>query len=211
MTNYKGVIFNLDGIILNSLNIWKIVGKKFLKSKKMNIPINYEKTIINMNIISISKYIKEICGIEDTIDDITKQLKEIAYNEYKNKVNLKEGIYDYIMFLKQNDIKIAIIINFEKEFYEPCLKKYKIYNLFDIMIDLDINKNFFDIYNLYHKSLNIHTKDIILFDNTLERIKEAKKLGFRIYFAYDKYNTLNIEEALRESDEYITDFRELII
>ncbi len=33
----------------------------------------------------------------------------------------------------------------------------------------------------------------------------------RVYAVYDKNSLENIEELIKESDEYITDFRELIV
>ena len=46
MIDYKGVIFDLDGTILDSLCVWKKVDRKFFKKRNMNIPINYKKMLI---------------------------------------------------------------------------------------------------------------------------------------------------------------------
>ena len=214
MSEYKGVIFDLDGTILDSLNVWKKVDKLFLKSKNINMPVDYAKTINSMTFLESANYTKEVCGIEDTVEDIIKEWKKIAYNEYKTNVKLKSGVYEYITYLKENNIKMGVATNCDNELYEVCLKKCKIYDFFDTIVDTSLvnaNKKHTDIYELCAKNLGIEPKDIIVFEDILDGIRSAKKAGMKAYFVSDKNSEENIEEAIKESDEYITDFRELII
>ncbi|WP_250278177.1 HAD family hydrolase [[Clostridium] colinum] len=214
MIEYKGVIFNLEGTILDSLNIWEKVEKIFIKNKKINIPINYEKHIKHMNVLESANYINSICEIEDTKENIVEELKQLAYFEYKKNISLNLGVYEYLVFLKENKIKIGIVTNCEKQFYEVCLKRYKIYDFFDIIIDSSfakIDKEYSDIYKNCATTLGLAPKNIIVFENKLEAIKGAKKAGMQVYYFYEKNNLENLEDIIQQSDEYITDFRELIV
>lgn len=214
MIDYKGVIFDLDGTILDSLQVWKKVDTLFFESKNLNMPFDYIYNIKSMTLLEAAQYTKEICGIDDSPQSIIEQWKNIAYEEYKTNVPLKDGVYEYILFLKENNIKIGIATACEKNLYEVCLKANNIYDFFDTIVDstyVDRGKNYPDIYELCAKNLNLDSKDIIVFEDIVDAIKGAKKAGMRVYAVYDKNSLENIEELIKESDEYITDFRELIV
>lgn len=212
--NYKGVIFDLDGTILDSLKVWEKVDKKFFTHRDLPIPFDYEKKINGMTFIEAATYTKEACNIEDEVEDIIREWKEIAYYEYKNSVKLKSGVYEYLVFLKENGIKMGIATACDRELYEICLKSNKIYDFFDIIVDssnVERGKEFPDIYELCAKKLGVLPKDCIVFEDILKAIKGAKKAGMTVYAVYDKHCLDNLDDMIEESDDYITDFREMLV
>lgn len=212
MNNYKGVIFNLDNTILDSLNILTQTFKNFLKSKKLHIPVGYESALANMNFLEIHNYIKEHCCIENNFDKIFQEFKKLIYKEYSENVMLKSGVLDYLIFLKENKIKTALITTYEKALYEPCLKNNKVYDFFDKILDKDSLKNE-NIYKSCINSLTLDYKDIIVFETSIENIKMAKANNLKVFFLYDnlQHNNIIIPNIEDYIEDYITDFRELII
>ena len=213
MVNYKGVIFDLDGTILDSLKVWENVDREFFKNKGIHMPIGYQKEINGMTFFESASYTKEVTGIDDSVEDIMKQWKNLAYKQYQKNVKLKSGVIEYLNYLKENNVKIGIATCCHKELYEVCLKKNEIYDFFDVIVDteiINVSKKEPDIYKYCGEKLGVDFNQIIVFEDLLDGIKSAKKLGMKVYFVANENTFENIEEAIKESDEYITDFRELI-
>ena len=138
---------------------------------------------------------------------------KLAYDYYKDKVTLKPGALEYIMYLKQNGVKMAVATACEQQLYEVCLKKHKIYDFFDVIVDTKMagyGKQQPNVYNLCLEKLGLEPKDVIAFEDIIEAVKTLKKIGIKVYAVYEQNGFENLDELIKESDEYITDFREMI-
>lgn len=210
---YKGVIFDLDGTILNSLQVWRKIDKNFFQNKGLIIPDDFEEKVNGMRFEDIAKYTKEICSLEEPVEDIMNEWRKLAFNEYNNIIKLKSGVFEYLIYLKENKIKIGIATACDKKLYIACLKNNKILDYFDAIVDtteVEKGKESSEIYKLCANKLNILPKDIIVFEDIIKAIRSAKSAGMTVYAVYDRYSIENFEDIIGESDDYITDFRELI-
>lgn len=213
MIDYKAVIFDLDGTILDSLNVWKEVDKQFFKLKGINMPVDYKKNIKSMSALEAATYTKNLFGLEETEEELIQLWTKLAYDYYKDKVTLKPGALEYIMYLKQNGVKMAVATACEQQLYEVCLKKHKIYDFFDVIVDTKMagyGKQQPNVYNLCLEKLGLEPKDVIAFEDIIEAVKTLKKIGIKVYAVYEQNGFENLDELIKESDEYITDFREMI-
>lgn len=213
MINYKGAIFDLDGTILSSLHVWDKINKDFFIGRKMHMPPDYVQNISSMSSMEVAVYTKELCELEETPEELLKLWETKALAEYKTRVRLKDGVREYFEFLKKNDIKMGIVTMCNPKLYMPCLKKNKIHDFFDVVIDTDAfakNKNFPDIYEHCAEKMGLKPSEVIVFEDIIQAIKSAQGAGMHVYAVYDAHSREDFDEIIKISDGYITDFREMI-
>ena len=96
---------------------------------------------------------------------------------------------------------------------EASLKFNKIYDYFDaitITDEVSIGKHEPDVYLLAAKKLNVKPEECIVFEDILVAVKGAKKAGMKVIAVEDECSALDKDEIIKNSDEFINDFRALI-
>ena len=81
--NFKGVIFDLDGTLLDSMNVWHQVDVEFFKRRGMEVPKGYKKVISKMPFTAIAEYTKEKYNIKESAKEIIEEWHTLALEEYK--------------------------------------------------------------------------------------------------------------------------------
>lgn len=211
--NYKGVIFDLDGTILDSLKVWQEIDEKFFRNRTIEMPKDFVKNINGMKFEDIAKYTKNVCMLDESIEDLMEEWRTLAYNEYAKNIKLKSGVKEYLIYLKEKGIKMGIATACDEKLYTACLKNNKIFNYFDTIVntsDVEKGKEFSDIYKLCADKLGLKYKDVLVFEDIITAIRGAKSAGMKVYAVYDKNSVEAFKDIILESDDYISDFRELI-
>lgn len=213
LTNIKAAIFDLDGTLINSMSLWDQIDIDYLTSKNIPVPSDLNDEISHLSFNQVAVYFKERFKLEDSLDDIKNTWNNMAYNHYSSDITLKDGVVEFLDFLKKSNIKIGLATSNSTELLEASLKFNKIYDYFDaitITDEVSIGKHEPDVYLLAAKKLNVKPEECIVFEDILPAIKGAKKAGMKVIAVEDECSVLDKDDIIKNSDEFINDFRVLI-
>ena len=196
MKEFKGAIFDLDGTIIDSMDVWETIDIKFLEKRNITMPNDYIEKINSMSFEEVAKYTIERFNLNESVDSLIKEWNDMAIYEYSNNIKLKPNVKEYLVKLKKHDIKIGLATSSPKELYEPVLKNNKVYDYFDTFTSVDDvkrDKNYPDIYLYTAKKLGLYPNECIIFEDILIAINTAKESNFKAIGVYDKssYNDLD--------------------
>ena len=212
-TNIKAAIFDLDGTLINSMSLWDQIDIDYLTSKNIPVPSDLNDEISHLSFNQVAVYFKERFKLEDSLDDIKNTWNTMAYNHYSSDITLKDGVVEFLDFLKKSNIKIGLATSNSTELLEASLKFNKIYDYFDaitITDEVSIGKHEPDVYLLAAKKLNVKPEECIVFEDILPAVKGAKKAGMKVIAVEDECSVLDKDDIIKNSDEFINDFRVLI-
>ena len=178
----KGVIFDTDGVIVNTVPLhfkaWKKMFSEY--SRKFTFK-DYELKVDG---------IPRLSGARAILTDLSgKELKKAATKklEYFLQSLKKEGIQVYrdtvhlIKSLKKNKIKRAAISSSKNCLY--ILKKIKLNKFFDVIItgnDIKRGKPHPDIFLLAAKKLKLEPKECVVVEDAVLGILAAKRAGMKV-------------------------------
>ena len=207
--NSKAIIFDLDGTLIDSMNVWSDIDKEFFKMHGLPFEEDYQKAIGHKGLKEIAAYTKSRYSLKESEDEIVSIWLMMAKEAYSYKIPLKEGVESFLEYLKSKDIKMGIATSNSLELTESILKHHDIYKYFSKVVtvnELKTNKGSPDIYLHISNSFGLTPNECIVFEDLLAGIKTAKKAGYKVVGVKEKAS-LDKEKEIREiADLYISSY-----
>ncbi len=209
---FKVAIFDLDGTLIDSNGVWEKLDRIIFEKLGITADEKFFNEAAAMTYEAIYKKMVEF-GAKITFEEFLSEINRLAFKEYSENIPLKDGALEYLIKLKNNDVKIALATASPKILYEAVLKNCGVYDLFDLTLSVDDvlkGKDFPDIYLKVANFFGVENEDCVVFEDVLTGILTANKIGMKTVGVYDFYSEY-LEEVLREnSSKYIRNFNEML-
>jgi HAD superfamily hydrolase (TIGR01509 family) len=201
----KAIVFDFDGVIVDSEKIWLNVKKNTLIKCKIKI-----NKITNFNLysgVSSKIFFKKFIPKKTYQNNIKCVIK--TYNNLLKKSFAKTPKFNkkILSILKIKNLQFCIVSNNSKNFILKCLKKHNISKYFKKKFIVALKKSEFRKplpygYLLILKKLNCKPSEVIVVEDSFTGIKAAKKAKIKNIFRYNKFKFKKIKSVIN-----ITDFK----
>lgn len=210
---FEGIIFDLDGTFIDSMDVWHGVDVEFFKRRGIPLPPDYKEIIKTMHLESAAKYTKEIFNLPDSEESIIEEWRSLCMEQYKTTVPLKSGAAEFIKFCKCNGLKTAYATASDDALCKAVLENNGVLDLFDsktYVYEAGKDKTHPDVYLLAAEKIGVAPEKCIVAEDILIGLKSAKSAGFTTVAMYDKASEGEWDEMRREADIAIRSFSELL-
>lgn len=128
----KGVIFDMDGLMIDS-EIETYRGyKKILESYGYDLSLEFFKTLLGNNMVTVKNKFIEHFSDDLPIDTIVSELHQYLHDTFEqNGVPLKKGLIELLSYLKENNYKTIVATGSSRPRVLHILNKANISHLFD--------------------------------------------------------------------------------
>ena len=92
----KGVIFDVDGVLLNSMPVWENLGELYLNSLGLEAEKDLGEILFAMSLEEGAEYLITQYGIDKSVEEVVSGLNREVRDFYAEKVPLKEGVRQYL-------------------------------------------------------------------------------------------------------------------
>lgn len=209
----KACIFDLDGTLVDSMEVWHHVDQQFFLSKGMEIPEDYQKAISHMAFRQIAEYTIERFRFPETPDSLIAIWMGIAKAEYAFHIKAKKNAATLLSYLKTRNVKIALATSNQESLYRPCLENNHLLEYFDFLEDtnrLKTSKSDPRIYLEVAKRFDAKPSQCLVFEDILVAIETARKASFPVIAVKDDASRKDWETIQKHSLMMVSDFAEVL-
>ena len=205
----RGVIFDVDGVLLNSMPVWENLGELYLKGRGIAAEKGLGEKLFTMSLEEGAQYLISHYNLEMTCEQVVKGLAREVREFYAERVPLKEGARQFIEEFRERRIRMPNTTSDNKENTESALKRLKIYSYFQGIFTcsgIGSGKNQPDIYYAAALQLDTDAKETLVFEDAYHALRTAKKAGFKTVAVYDRSNDKNLAHIWNMADIYLPEF-----
>ena len=210
--NIQGAIFDLDGTILDSMHIWSEIGLLFLKNRGIEPEPGIEDKFVKMSMVQAAEYYIKNIDPTATVMDIVNEVNSLVQGFYYNEVIKKEGIKEFLDFLKTRNVKMCIATATDKHLVEKALERNGINEYFSEIFtcgSVGAGKDTPVIYDVALDYLGTPKENTFIFEDALYAIETANKAGYNILGINDVSEKADPETVKKLCNYYINDYSEV--
>lgn len=208
----KCAIFDFDGTIFDTMEVWDSVAKIFLTSLNRNPKPDLTDVIKTMSLYQSAKYLKKEYSLSLSVEEIMEGINKIIEDFYFYEALPKKGVVKFLEELKRRGIHICIATATDRYLIEAALKRCEMENYFEKIFtctEVRHGKDEAIIYEVAAEYFGAGKDESIVFEDAFHAIETSKKAGFVVAGVFDKSET-NQSEIRNMSDYYIEDFQNTV-
>lgn len=213
ITDFDGIIFDLDGTFIDSMSVWHEVDVEFFKRRGIPLPPDYKEKIKTMHMASAAKYTKEAYNLPDSEESIIEEWHSLCMEQYRTTVMLKDGAAQFIKFCKENGLKTAYATASDDDLCTAVLQNNGVLHLFDsktYVHESGKDKTHPDVYLLAAEKIGVPPSKCLVVEDILIGLKSARSAGFTVIAMFDKSSESDWSEMCKTADKNIHSFKELM-
>ena len=213
MEQIKGIIFDIDGTLLDSMNVWSVIDVRFLQGRGLPVPDDYLKTVAALGLKRAAVYTRDLFDLKEDLQDIENEWMQMAFDAYQYHVPAKEGAVSFVKMLHEKGIRLGLATSGDVELFAPALTRLGIYHCFDCYTtvrEVERPKGFPDIYIKTAQKMGLSPDECAVFEDMLSAIRGARDGGFTTVAVYEDHAKADWDQIRSVADRAILSFNELL-
>lgn len=209
----SGAIFDIDGTLLNSMEMWRGAAARYITSLRKTPEPDLGAKTVDMTLSELCSYLKETYRIATTEEKIGKGFNTILREDYLNGIDIKEYVPIILEKFKQRGIKMCVTTSTDKAIADEILARLGIRDYFMDIITVEGSnclRGEPEVFFRSHELLGTPKEETVVIEDSLLAIRGAKEAGFYVIAIEDEFEKDNRRKIKEIADQYIVSFEELL-
>ena len=209
----RGVIFDVDGVLLDSMPVWEEIGERYLKTQGKEAKPGLRDILFPMSLEQAAVYLIREYGLSKRADQVVGEVNDMIRKFYAEEAGLKNGVRSYLEQFQKEQIPMAIATSSGRENVSAALGRLSVLECFQALLtcsEVGSGKDRPKIYLEAAKFLQTKPENTAVFEDAIHAAETAKGAGFVVVGAYDASNEENLSRMKEVCDYYYERMDEVI-
>ena len=203
----QGVIFDVDGVLLDTMHVWTDAGARYLATLGREAEPRLGDKLFTMTVDMGAVYLKENYGLSQSLPEIIKGINGVVEDYYYHEAAFKPGARALLDRLRQAGVPMTIATSTARPYILAAFDRLGYTGYFTSVlscVQLETSKSEPDIFFRAAADMGTEPEKTWLFEDGLYSVRTAKAAGFKTVGVYDQVSAHEQEELRRLADVYVT-------
>lgn len=213
ITEIKGAIFDCDGTLLDSMELWGRVEIEYLISLGAAPRPGLSDDLRTLGGLEVPMYLRAEYGIQKSVSEINAGINARIEDFYMYQVPLKAGVADVLQALHVRGVKMCVATATDRYLVEAALRRCGVLGYFERVFSCgeeETSKSSPDIYIRAADFLKTGIADTLVFEDALYAMQSAKNAGFPVAAVHDPSSDDQRDEIMELCDFYYMSIDEML-
>ena len=205
----KGMIFDADGTLLDSMPIWDDLGARYLKELHIEAEPGLSEILFCMSLEESAAYMKRTYGLFQTEEEIRRGVLAKLEDFYVNEVQAKPGVDEFLRTLHERQVPMMIATSSSRHHIEEAMRRLCFLDYFAGIItceEVGAGKSRPDIYLKCAEAMGLQPSCVCLFEDVIHAVRTANAAGFPTAGVYDAASAEDTADMKKECSIWLYDF-----
>lgn len=176
----KFAIFDLDGTLLNSSEMWQTLGSRYLNHVGKTPEEGLADKLNEMTVQEGAQYLRQAYKIPYSSEEIVRHITRMTEKFYTEEVSLKDGAARLLAALHSHCVHMSIATAGDERLAMSALMRLGVADFFAGAVSCRNygSKNSPDVFLAAADLIYAVPEETIVFENSLFAVRTAKKAGF---------------------------------
>lgn len=188
---FQGVIYDMDGLLVNSEPIWQEAEKEVFKTVGITLTTDDCLKTTGIPTSAVFDYWYEISPWEGkSKQELEKMLFEKVFSMIKENASAMPGVIETLIFFKNKGLKIGLASASPLELIQIVLERLEIREYFDFYHSATLEKNnkpHPDVYWTVAKKLGCPIENCLILEDSINGVRGAKASGATVVAVPDDH------------------------
>ena len=201
--NIRGVIFDVDGTLLDSMEIWDQAGERYLESLGREAEPDLNRILFSLSLADGAAYLKETYGLLETEEEIHQGILDIVDGFYCDEVQPKAGVSELLAALSAKGVAMTVATSSDKRQIRNALERLDLAGYFQEIFtcgEVGGSKNEPEIFHRAAALMGTGIEDTCVVEDGLYAVRTANKAGYYTIGVYDASSDDDWQDLQKEAD-----------
>jgi HAD superfamily hydrolase (TIGR01509 family) len=178
----EAVVFDLDGVLLASEEVWDAVRERYVRERGGRYDAEVQRAMMGMSAPEWTRFLHEDAGVADEPDEINREVVRRMLEAYRRELPLVPGAVDAVRRLAA-EFPLALASSSNREIFEEALELAGIAECFRATVsseEVARGKPAPDVYLEAARRLGVAPERCAAVEDSHAGIRSAKAAGMRV-------------------------------